>query len=187
MLKQIRYRQKGFTLIEVLIVIAIIAILGAIAVMTLNPAQASQRARDAQRRKDVATYQTIIEQYITDNRSTFSALVATTSSATNICSGGVLRQSGVQTWNTCAYAATQQLDPINRNNQTVTNGGGVAENNKLLFYEIAVNAAGQYRICTHLESVGNAATLTADGGLYTNAYEIYNSSSAPGCVSINNG
>jgi len=176
-------RQKGFTLIEVLIVVAVIAILGAIAVMTLNPAQASQRARDAQRLKDVATYQALIEQYLEDNRSGFPGMTANTSGATNNCNGGVLRASTL-TANTCPYAATQPIDPVNSTAQNITTNGGTVLSDDL-FYEIQVNTAGNYRICTHLESVGNKARLSADGGSYTNAYEIYNSTSSPGCVTVN--
>ncbi len=186
MLNRIKYRQKGFTLVEVLIVVAVIAILGAIAVMTLNPAQASQKARDAQRRKDVATYQSIIEQYLEDNRSSYSALTSvTTNGATNSCSGGVLRASS-GTWTTCTYAATQPLDPTNGTSKTITTNGGTTLTDDLL-YEITVNAAGNYRICAHFESTGNAAALSADGGSYTNSYEIYNNTTTTnnGCATVN--
>lgn len=183
MLKHLR-KQQGFTLIEVLIVIAVIAILGAIAVMTLNPQQASARARDAQRRKDLATYQTIIEQYLEDNRSTFSALTATTSGGTNACAGGVLRAS-TGTWTTCTYAATHPLDPVNRTSQTISNSAGGTLTDDL-FYEIQISTAGNYRLCAHFESTGNASALTADGGSYTNAYEIFNSTTLPpGCATVN--
>jgi prepilin-type N-terminal cleavage/methylation domain-containing protein len=183
MLNRIKHRQKGFTLIEVLIVVAVIAILGAIAVMTLNPAQASQKARDAQRRKDVAVYQSIIEQYLEDNRATFSAVTANTSGGTNACAGGVLRAS-TGTWTTCTYAATQPLDPINRTAQNITTNAGAVLSDDL-FYEIAINSSGNYRICAHFESTGNAGALSADGGLYTNSYEIYNSTSSSGCTVVN--
>ena len=178
--------QKGFTLIEVLIVVAVIAILGAIAVMTLNPAQAAKRARDAQRRKDVSTYQAILEQYLEDNRSTFTTgMTATTitAGATNACAGGVLKQSN-WTMDTCAYASTQPLDAVNKTAQTITNGAGGTLSDDLA-YEIQVNTAGNYRICSHFESTGNAGALTADGGTYTNVYEVFNSSSSPGCNAVN--
>lgn len=185
-LRQFFIPKSGFTLVEVLIVVAVIAILGAIAVMTLNPAQASQKARDAQRRKDVATYQSIIEQYLEDNRSSYSALTAvTTQSKTNSCQGGVLRASS-GTWDTCTYASTQPLDPVNGTNKTITtNGGGILTDD--LLYEITVNGAGNYRICAHFESKGNAAALSADGGSYTNAYEIYNNTTTTnnGCATVN--
>ena len=44
MLKTLRQRQKGFTLVEILIVVALIAILAVVALITINPAEAQRRA-----------------------------------------------------------------------------------------------------------------------------------------------
>jgi prepilin-type N-terminal cleavage/methylation domain-containing protein len=58
--------RKGFTLIELLVVIAIIAILAVVVVLTLNPAELLRQSRDANRVSDLATLNSAINLYITD-------------------------------------------------------------------------------------------------------------------------
>lgn len=55
----------GFTLLELLIVIAIIAILSVALVIVLNPAETLKKARDAQRISDLSTLKTAIGLYMT--------------------------------------------------------------------------------------------------------------------------
>lgn len=54
-------RQKGFSLIELLIVIAIMAILGSLALSAFSTAR--KQARDAQRKSDMTQYKTALESY----------------------------------------------------------------------------------------------------------------------------
>lgn len=56
--------QKGFTLLELLIVISIIGILATLVVVNLGGARGS--ARDAQRMSDLKTIQTALEAYFND-------------------------------------------------------------------------------------------------------------------------
>ncbi len=56
--------QKGFTLVELLVVIAIIAILSTLAVVALNSAR--QKSRDAKRVSDIKQVQTALELYFGD-------------------------------------------------------------------------------------------------------------------------
>lgn len=53
-------KEAGFTLLELLIVISIIAILSVALVFMLNPAEALKRSRDAQRISDLSTLKTAI-------------------------------------------------------------------------------------------------------------------------------
>lgn len=57
--------QKGFTLLELLIVIGIIVILSAIVVFVLNPAETLRKSRDSQRIADLATMKSAIGLYLT--------------------------------------------------------------------------------------------------------------------------
>jgi prepilin-type N-terminal cleavage/methylation domain-containing protein len=60
-----RTKTSGFTLLELLIVIAIIAILSVALVIVLNPAETLRKARDAQRISDLSTLKTAIGLYLT--------------------------------------------------------------------------------------------------------------------------
>ena len=79
-------RASGFTLIEVLLVIAIIAILAAIVIIAINPARQISQANNAQRSANVTTILNAIGQYAIDNRGAYPATIST--ATTTICSTG---------------------------------------------------------------------------------------------------
>lgn len=58
-------KQKGFTIVELLIVIVVIAILATISIVAYNGVQ--QRARDSQRKSDLAAIAKALELYRVDN------------------------------------------------------------------------------------------------------------------------
>lgn len=60
---------KGFTLIELIVVIAVLSILMFGIILVINPLGQFQKARDAQRKSDLRQVQHIIEQYYNDNGS----------------------------------------------------------------------------------------------------------------------
>lgn len=57
--------KKGFTLLELLIVIAVIAILSVVIVFVLNPAETLKKSRDSQRIADLNTLKTALGIYLT--------------------------------------------------------------------------------------------------------------------------
>lgn len=64
--------KKGFTLIEILIVVGVMAILAAIVVIAINPARQFAQARNTQRRSDVVAILDAVHQRMVDNAGTFA-------------------------------------------------------------------------------------------------------------------
>jgi prepilin-type N-terminal cleavage/methylation domain-containing protein len=62
-------QNKGFTLLEILLVIAAIGILAAIVLVAINPNRQLAQVRDAQRRSDINTIYKALEQYLIDTGS----------------------------------------------------------------------------------------------------------------------
>lgn len=77
--------KKGFTLIEILLVVAAIAILAGIVVLAINPSKQLGDTRNAQRKVDVNTILSAVYQYSIDT-GTLPASITTT--ATPICKTG---------------------------------------------------------------------------------------------------
>lgn len=64
-------KREGFTLIEVLLVIAILAILAAIVIIAINPAKQFGEAQNADRRSDVSSILNAVQQYAIDNHGSY--------------------------------------------------------------------------------------------------------------------
>lgn len=76
-------KRKGFTLIEILLVVAAIAILAGIVILAINPTKQLADTRNAQRRVDVNTILSAVYQYAIDNNGTVPASI--TATAGEIC------------------------------------------------------------------------------------------------------
>jgi prepilin-type N-terminal cleavage/methylation domain-containing protein len=105
-------QKKGFTLLEILLVVAAIAILAGIVILAINPNKQLGDTRNAQRRADVNTILNAVYQYAIDNNGTLPASITVT--PTGVCkSGGTctgLIDLGVLTTNE-KYLVTLPYDP----------------------------------------------------------------------------
>jgi len=138
--------KRGFTLLEILLVVGAIAIIAGIVILAINPSKQLADTRNAQRRVDVNTILNGIYQYAIDNNGTLPASITTTS--TQICktSGtctGLIDLSGRTTSGT--YLVSIPTDPTGSS----TNGTG---------YNVSKNANG--RVTVNAPSAENSATIT---------------------------
>lgn len=86
--------QKGFTLLEILLVVAAIAILAGIVIVAINPGKQLAETRNAQRRVDVNTILNAVYQYAVDNNGALPATIPTSATCAAPPSNEVCRTGG---------------------------------------------------------------------------------------------
>jgi prepilin-type N-terminal cleavage/methylation domain-containing protein len=97
--------QKGFNLIELLIVIGIITILATIVLVSVNPGRQFSQARDTQRRSDLYVITNAVHQFSVENEGDLPASI--TATPTDIGTAGLnLKDDLVPT-----YAPNIPVDP----------------------------------------------------------------------------
>ena len=106
--------EKGFALIELLVVIGILAVLLSIVLIAINPAKQFAQANNTKRRSDVTALLNSIDQYASDNKGTLPGTI--TSTATNISKSGIDLCSFLVT----KYIAALPGDPKVNNGTAIT-------------------------------------------------------------------
>jgi type IV pilus assembly protein PilA len=86
MVQHLKQHKGGFTLIEILIVIGIIAVLATIVLVAVNPARQFAQANNAHRSSDINALLNAVGQYIVDSKGVIPSQITTTSQ--DISNGG---------------------------------------------------------------------------------------------------
>jgi prepilin-type N-terminal cleavage/methylation domain-containing protein len=139
--------EKGFTLIEILLVMAIIGILAGFVVLIINPTSQLGNTRNAQRNTDLNTILNAVYQYAVDNNGTLPTTITQTSTEiciTSTCAG--LIDLSVLTINE-KYLAVIPIEP----QKTNTNGAG---------YMVKKTANGRITVEAQFEELGVTISAT---------------------------
>lgn len=184
-------QKRGFTLVELLIVIAILAILATVALLVLNPVQLLKQARDSQRISDIGTLNSALSFYLSTASTSSIDLDGATSACSSLCyvnvSGTSSNCGGRHAGKTTTADTDRTVDstgwiPVNLNNST---GGSPLSrlpvdpvNDTTYFYSyVCDNTNYTYELDSDMESTryanaGDNDVESKDGGSSNNYYEV---------------
>lgn len=103
-------QESGFTLIEILVVMGLIAVLAAIVLIAINPARQFAQSRNATRSSDTNAILNAISQNIADNKGNFNCATALPATST------VIKKTGGVDLRSCLvsnYISELPVDPSN--------------------------------------------------------------------------
>lgn len=147
-------RQPGFTLLEILLVVAAIAILAGIVILAINPGKQLAETRNVQRRADVNTLLNAVYQYSIDTNGSLPTTIAASTCA-SVSTNEVCKTGG-----TCTgiidlsvltasekYLVSIPTDPTGAS----TNGSG---------YRVTKSANGRVTVCAPSAEQGATISVT---------------------------
>lgn len=155
-------KEKGFTLVELLVVVAIIAVLAGVLLLAINPVALLQKGRDAKRLEDLDALSKAITLALADGEITLTATGSCSScdssSGTQAVTGAGFVKFAIPTGKTglSKFISTLPVDPLNTATNVYTYGA----------------TATQYELNAVLESTDNTAKMSTDGGNAAGVYEI---------------
>jgi type II secretion system protein G len=120
--KKNTYSNKGFTLVELLVVVVIISILTGVILSVLNVSGMRAKSRDSQRKTDLSKIKAALELYFTDNRrypsssasGTWINIASASALSTALVSGGYIDVLPRDP----SYTGTPPSDPCSRPGST---------------------------------------------------------------------
>ncbi len=131
-------KSRGFTLIEILVVIGIIAVLAVIVIVAINPARQFAQARNTQRVSNINSILNAVGQNIADNKGIFTCAGANTLPVNTASSSILTGTAGANQVDlsclTPIYIPSFPTDP------TAASGNDTG-------YMISVDGAGRVMVC----------------------------------------
>lgn len=100
-------KNKGFTLVELMVVIGILTVILAIVLIAVNPSRQLSKANDTQRRSDVSAILSAVYQYAVDNKGALPAAITSTATDMKSATGGANICSDL----VATYIAALPVDP----------------------------------------------------------------------------
>lgn len=168
---------SGFTLVELLVVIAIIAILALVVVLAINPLEVLKRGRDATRLADLATMQQAISVAVQEDSANTDPWCNGADPCTGNSNSGTRKTDGTG-WVKVNIAAQKTVQmstlPVDPTNDAVT------------YHYLYAGDANGYELNGKLESTQYATTEDRDGKDGGNDADWYEVGNDPGLDLIDN-
>jgi len=175
--------KKGFTLLELLIVIGILAVLSTTMVLVINPAEMLRRARDSQRISDLNTIKSALAFYLTEAASPsldggsstvmFVYKPATLTITGTTCGGKTSRNDS-----TSQVVNGSGWIPVNL--ASLTGGSPISGypvdpnpyNDKRYYIYLPDQNTLTFELLANMESTTYSAQEATDGGVLNDVYEV---------------
>jgi len=171
----------GFTLVELLIVIAILAVLSVTVVLVLNPAELLRQARDTRRLSDLSSIHRAISFYLVDQAGSVSWV------ASHNCTVGTASPMGGGVCVTNSSTVVTGTGWVDVGFSSTTTGSPLAAlpldptNDATYFYAFKKTSGLVYELDSRMESIKYATTSATevmssarDGGNNSGWYEVGN-------------
>lgn len=157
---------NGFTLLELVVVIAVIGILATITIAFIDPLGLQKKARDSVRLRDLNTLKSSIV-LVLQNGGTFLDKCQPVSPCSSLSMENASDGSGWVGLDLSKYLTVLPRDPMHTSGSFV-DASGVSVNSEYQFAQ----TGGDFEIRAHLESPSNVALYTSDGGNNNGYYEV---------------
>lgn len=167
----LRNKSNGFTLVELLVVIAIIAVLAAVVVLIINPMELTKQSRDTARMSDLTSLNNALNVAVQESTASGSTILCMPP-ATAPCSG----TSNTLPLNTTRLSNGTGWVKVNLGSQrsvSVPTLPADPINDATHHYTYTTNSAGdKWEVNAVLESQKFQSKMANDGGDNDNVYEV---------------
>jgi prepilin-type N-terminal cleavage/methylation domain-containing protein len=164
--RKLSSKSEGFTLVELLVVIAIIAILAAVVALVINPLELTRRGRDATRLSDFANIQQAINVAVQEATSAGGVTTILCSQGGASCTGS--SHTGTRVPNGTGWV---KVDLATQRSVTVPTLP-VDPVNDATYHYTYCGDTDVWKIIGTLESSQQSPKMTTDGGSDNARYEV---------------